>query len=70
MYAQQLDFFEPNDDVSLLKKENEDLWKAYDSLRKGLFARHNGLDKRWVESEKRADIFERRLALLEKNVMA
>lgn len=70
MYAQQLDFFESNDELSLLKKENDDLWKAYDSLRKGLFARYNGLDKRWIESSNKAEIFERRLALLEKNVMS
>jgi len=69
MYAHQLDLFEPNDELSLLKKENADLWKAYDALRKGLFARHNGLDRRWIESEKKADIFERRLAMLEKNIM-
>ena len=70
MYAQQLDLIEPNDDISLMKRENADLWKAQDNLRKGLFARHNGLDKRWIESERKVDILERRIAFLEKNLSA
>jgi len=62
MYAIQLDMFESNDELSLLKKENADLRKGLDSLRKGLFARHNALDKRWIETNERLEFIERNLS--------
>ncbi len=61
MYAQQLDLFESNDDISLLKKENAHLRHCMDILRKSLFARHNNLDKRWLETNQRLEFLERNL---------
>lgn len=62
MYAIQLDMLESNDDISLLKRENKMLRDSMDALRKGLFARHNALDKRWIETNRRLDFIERNLS--------
>ena len=62
MYAIQLDMFESNDDVSMLKKENKMLRDSMDNLRRGLFARHNDLDKRWMATNQRLDFLERNLS--------
>lgn len=40
----QYDFFEPNDEVSILHKEFDALQEQVERVRKGLFARHNKLD--------------------------
>lgn len=62
MYAIQLDMFESNDDLSMLKRENKLLRDSMDNLRKGLFARHNDLDKRWIQTNQRLDFLERNLS--------
>ena len=62
MYAIQLDMFESNDDLSMLKRENKMLRDSVDALRKGLFARHNALDKRWIDTNKRLELIERNLS--------
>lgn len=62
MYAIQLDMFESNDDLSLLKRENKMLRDSMDNLRKGLFARHNDLDRRWMQTNQRLDFLERNLS--------
>jgi hypothetical protein len=62
MYAIQLDLLESNDELSLLKRENADLRMGLDNLRKALFARHNSLDKRWLETNQRLEFIERNLS--------
>lgn len=62
MYAIQLDMFESNDELSMMKRENKLLRDSMDNLRKGLFARHNALDKRWIDTNKRLDFIERNLS--------
>ena len=62
MYAIQLDLIEANDEFSLLKRENESLRASLDALRKGLFARHNDLDKRWITTNQRLEMIERNLS--------
>lgn len=41
----QLDFFEKNDDLTLLKKEVEYHYEKLENVRKGLFARDNQKQK-------------------------
>ena len=63
MYAIQLDLIEPNDELSLLKRENTRSLRAdLNALRKGLFARHNDLDKRWITTNQRLEMIERNLS--------
>jgi len=62
MYALQLEMFESNDELSLMKRDNAELRKGLDNLRKGMFARHNGLDKRWIETNERLEFLERNLS--------
>jgi hypothetical protein len=62
MYAIQLDMFESNDELSMMKRENKILRDSMDNLRKGLFARHNALDKRWIDTNKRLEFLERNLS--------
>lgn len=62
MYAIQLEMFEDNDDVSMLKRENKLLRVSMDNLRKGLFARHNDLDRRWLQTNQRLDFLEHNLS--------
>lgn len=62
MYAIQLDMFERNDELSMLKRENKMLRESMDALRKGLFARHNALDKRWIDTNNRLEFLERNLS--------
>jgi len=61
MYAIQLDMFESNDELSILKRENKILRDSMDNLRKGMFARHNALDKRWIDTNNRLEFLERNL---------
>ncbi len=45
MLAIQYDLFEENSEFCLLKKEFEEVRKSSDSVRRGLFAKHNELMK-------------------------
>lgn len=45
MVSYQLDFFSENTDVCFLRRDIEELKKRSDSLRKGIFFRHNDLEK-------------------------
>lgn len=62
MYAIQLDMFESNDELSMIKRENKLLRESMDNLRKGLFARHSALDKRWIDTNNRLEFLERNLS--------
>lgn len=45
MSALQLDFFDDNSDIGLVRRDISELRKRNDSLRKGMFFRHHELEK-------------------------
>jgi hypothetical protein len=51
----QLDLFETEDDMSLLKKENKALFDRVENMRRGLFARHNELMKLYIKQQEEID---------------
>lgn len=57
----QLDLFEKRTDIELLEDQIVLLEKALDKQRKGLFARHNELCKKYMELNDRFDVLERML---------
>lgn len=68
MEAIQLDLFEDYTEERLLELRMENLEESQNKLRKGLFARHTNLEKRYVELHEKCHALEMRLALLEKNL--
>ncbi len=53
--AIQYDMFEPNDELSLTKKEIALIKEQQNNLRRGLFARHNELMKLYVKQQEEID---------------
>lgn len=51
----QLDLFEENDELSLMKKEIRGLLERQENVRKGLFARHNDLMKLYIKQQEEID---------------
>jgi hypothetical protein len=51
----QLDFFEDNDDMSILKKEHRALFDRVENMRRGLFARHTDLMKLYIKQQEEID---------------
>lgn len=45
----QLDFFEPNDEMSLLKREIKGTFDRVENVRRGIFSRHNSFTKEVLE---------------------
>lgn len=45
----QLDFLQENDEISLLKRELQEVRERSENTRKGLFARHNELIKLYMQ---------------------
>lgn len=68
MQAIQLDLFEIYTEENLLEKRMEVLEESQNKLRKGLFGRHNNLEKRYIELVERCHSLEMRLMMLEKNL--
>lgn len=54
----QLDFFHDRSDVEILEDRVRDLEKGLDKQRKGLFARHGELAKKYLEINDRLEILE------------
>ena len=46
---QQLSILEPNDEISLMKRDIIAMKESYDSVRRAMFARHNELAKQLAE---------------------
>jgi len=53
--AIQYDLFEPNDELSLTKKEIALIKEQQNNLRKGLFVRHNELMKLYLKQQEEID---------------
>ena len=51
----QLDLFEAEDDMSLLRKENRALFDRVENMRRGLFARHTELMKMYIKQQEEID---------------
>lgn len=51
----QLELFEENDDMSLLKKEHRALYDRVENMRRGLFARHADLMKMYIKQQEEID---------------
>lgn len=45
----QIDFLQENDEISLLKRELQEVRERSENARKGLFARHNELIKLYMQ---------------------
>lgn len=63
MDAIQLDFFEDNDELTMLKKEIILLRESQHKVRKNLFAKHSELAKMYMENVERLDNIERMLKI-------
>ena len=48
----QLDFFDDNSELGVLKKEVSELKKSQDAVRRGMFARMSDLSKLYVQQTK------------------
>lgn len=59
----QLDLFEKIDDLTLLKKEIEEIRIRGDNVRRGLFARHNDLAKLFIEQQEQIDSLKKIISL-------
>lgn len=59
----QLDLFEKMDDLTLLKKEVEEIRIRGDNVRRGLFARHNDLAKLFIEQQEQIDYLKKIMCL-------
>jgi hypothetical protein len=55
----QLELFENNTEVELLKKEIRDIRDRSENVRRGLFARHNELAKLYMEQKEEIDQLKR-----------
>ncbi len=57
----QLDFFEPKDDLELLKDELQLVKESTNKVRKGIFARHNEIAKMLLDISIRLEVIERNI---------
>jgi len=55
MHAQQLSLLDENDELSLLKREVDEMRRSYEASRKGLFARHNELARLYLELKEQVE---------------
>ncbi len=51
----QLDLFQEDDEMTILKKEHKLLFERMENMRRGLFARHNDLMKMYIKQQEELD---------------
>jgi hypothetical protein len=65
--AIQLDLFEEQTEELFLQKEVDQLIKAQDNLRRGLFARHSEMQRTISRQQEEIDVLKRQFALVLRN---
>ncbi len=61
MAIQQLDLFDEETEICLLRKEVQELKTSLDKVRKGIFAKHGDLAKMYMNVDQRMEIIERNI---------
>jgi regulator of replication initiation timing len=62
----QLELFAENDELTLMRKELNELYHQYEKLKRTLYSRHNELAKWCLKLEKENEDLKRRLDKMEK----
>lgn len=57
----QLDFFEPHNELDLVRSDIKSIKESSNKVRKSMFARHNELAKLLIDINERLEILERNI---------